>query len=374
MEANNEMDFTIDARKESLNPKTITNYKNSYKRLRGLTGKDIKDMTEDEIKETITNAVNKTDPKKLDQPLPITMKQTLLNIAIVIRQVYNKPVEELIHFRTQGKGDLLVEVVEKNKGLKETLPSVKDLVDYTEKLYKEEKWVKYIINYILITFGTRNMDLNVIITTNDKQVNYTDNWLVIRKSSIRYMRYIFKTADKYDCRENEIKSEKFIHAVKQVLGDKESTPLLTTADGERIKEVNLNKYISRATLNELGQTKYFKILLNKDKANIERLSANRGTALTTLIEHYDLDFENAEGKQKEQAKKLTACSRIPKVATGKAKQEKKKTLRDEGIKKAQEQLQAEQLQAEEEFKLKELKLKEPKKRATLKKKKLNIIE
>lgn len=370
----NEMEFTINARKESLNPKTITNYNNSYKRLRGLTGKDIKDMTEDEIKETITNAVNKTDPKKLDQPLPTTMKQTLLNIAIVIRQVYNKPVEELIHFRTQGKEHILEAVVEKNKELKETLPSVKDLVDYTEKLYKEEKWIKYIINYILITFGTRNMDLNVIITKNDRQVNYTDNWLVLRKSSVRYMRYIFKTADKYDCRENEIKSEKFIHAVKQVLGDKESTPLLTTADGERIKEVNLNKYISRATFNELGQTKYFKILMNKDKANIERLSANRGTALTTLVEHYDLDFENAEGKQKEQAKKLTACSRIPQVATGKAKQEKKKTLREEGIKKAQEQLQAEQLQAEEEFKLKELKLKEPKKRTTLKKKKLNIVE
>lgn len=377
MATTNEIEFLVETRKGSLSANTITNYKNYYRRLRTLIPTQIKDTSEETIITAIRQAVytadDTKDETKIGKALPVSVKQSLLNVAIVIRQVYNKPIADLIDFRTASKDDLLEANVERNKSLKETLPTYKVLVDYTEQLLKDEKWEKYIINYLLISFGVRNMDLDLTITRNASIVNNKDNWLILRKNSVRYMRYVFKTADTFECRENEIKSEKFIYAVEEIIGDKTSIPLLRTADGERIKKVNLNKYISRATYDELGQGAYFKISLNKNKADIERLSANRGTSSKNVIEYYDVDFKNEEGKQKAlqkandsviDNKKMPCKSKIPKGESGVERKQAKKQLKQQEIANAHTIIEAEK--AEEQPK--------PKKRLTIKKKKLVIVE
>ena len=372
MATTNELEFTIENRKDSLSEKTITNYANYYKRLRALLPHDVKDMSEDDIIEAIKNAVNTTDKKKMNEPLPATTKQSLLNVAIVIRQVYKKDIGDLIQYRTASKDDVLEANVARNKELKETLPTVKQLIEYTDKLYEEGKYAKYILNYLMLAFAVRNMDLNVIITKKANDVNNKDNWLVLRNNSVRYLRYVFKTADTYDCRENEIKSDKFIKAVKELLGDKEQTYLLTTADGERIKEVNLAKYISRATMNELGQSAYFKILLNKNKQDIEKLSSNRGTSLNNVVEYYDIDFTNEEGKQKKKQaqRNTTACKKIPSGEDGKTKKALKKQKKEEGLAKAHATISGSEAEESEE----EVEVKAPAKSKKLKGKKKLVVE
>jgi len=335
-----EIDYLLTTRASSLKETTLDNYKNYYRRLRLLVRRPIIDTAEAEIIRDIDNGTytdaDTKNPAKIGLKLPVSIKSSILNVAIVIRQLYNLPVDKLILYRKSLKGDILEANVDRAKELKDTLPTYKTLVDYTDKLFEEGQYVKYVINYLLISLGVRNMDLNLIITRDNSLVNNTDNWLVIRKTSIRYLRYNFKTADAYECRENEIKNDKLRQSLEEILGEDDETYLLQTADGERLKTVNLNKYISRATYKGLGQAKYFKIMLNRNKTDIERLSVNRGTNFKTMIEHYDISFKDLEGKQKAlrladklKDKSAVCRSKIPEGESGadrlKAKATKKKT-------------------------------------------------
>lgn len=307
----------------SLNERTKVNYKNSYIRIMTLTNnKEVISLTEDKLIKLIQNAVNLTDPKKLNQPLPVSVKQTLLNVIIVIREVYDKPIDELKAFRDMSKTDLMEEIMEKNDILKETLPTAKELESYTEELFTKKQYVKYVINYLLITYNVRNMDLNLLITRNGKLNKENENFIVIRANTLLYIRYNFKTADKYICRTNEIKSVKMREAVSFILGEEETKPLLTKLNGDRLTNVNLNLYISRATYKQLGQTKYFKIMLQKSNANTEQMSVNRGSNLKTILEYYDIDFKNEEGNQEKQNAMALKCNK-----TIKAKVLQKKELK-----------------------------------------------
>ena len=361
-----EIDYLLKTRAGSLKETTLDNYKNYYRRLRLLVRRPIVDTAESEIIRDIDNGVYTDDdtknPAKIGLKLPVNIKSSILNVAIVIRQLYALPVDKLILYRKSLKGDILEANVDRAKDLKDTLPTYKTITDYTDKLFDDGKYVKYVINYLLISLGVRNMDLNLIITRDNSLVDSSDNWLVIRKTSIRYLRYNFKTADAYECRENEIKNDKLRQSLEAILGDDDQTYLLQTADGERLKTVNLNKYISRATYKDLGQAKYFKIMLNRNKTDIERLSVNRGTNFKTMIEHYDINFKDLEGKQKAlkladklKDKSAVCRSKIPEGESGadrlKAKATKKKceiqkshtelaenkTKLDEAIKLAREQ-------------------------------------
>lgn len=324
-----EIDFMLKSR-ATLNVKTKTNYKNYYIRMRALLENDIIKTDNDDIITAIKNATN----------IPVSVKQSLLNICIVIKQVYNLSVEELIKYRSIGKEDILEATLEKNKQLKEELPKIKTLIDYTDELYDKGLWRNYIVNYLLLTFGVRNMDLNLTITKEASEVNNKDNWLVVRKTSIRYMRYVFKTADTYECKDNEIKSQRFIHAVEEYLGGEEKKYLLLTTKGERIDENNLNKYIIRMTYKQLGQSKYFKILVVSNKKDLDQLSVNRGTAKKTIEQNYDLEFKNVEGKAKKTDGFKKCKSKIPSGETAEEKKERKKKEKENELTKAHEFLKS----------------------------------
>ena len=100
MATTNEIEFLVETRKGSLSANTITNYKNYYRRLRTLIPTQIKDTSEETIITAIRGAVytadDTKDETKIGKALPVSVRQSLLNVAIVIRQVYNKSIAELI--------------------------------------------------------------------------------------------------------------------------------------------------------------------------------------------------------------------------------------------------------------------------------------
>jgi hypothetical protein len=294
----------------SLNERTKVNYVNCYKRIMTLTNnKEVISLTENKLIKLIQNAVNLTDHKKLNQPLPVSMKQSLLNVIIVIREIYDKSIDELKAYRDMSKGDLMEEIMAKNEELKESLPTPKELETYTDDLFTKGKHVKYVINYLLINYNVRNMDLNLLITRNGRLKKENENFLIIRANSLLYVRYNFKTAEKYICRTNEIRSVKMHEAVSSILGAEETKPLLTKLNGERLTDANLNLYISRATYKQLGQSKYFKTMLQRPNANVEQMSVNRGSSLNTILEYYDIDFNNEELKQEKQNVMTLKCNK-----------------------------------------------------------------
>lgn len=313
---------------EELNPKTITNYRNYYKRLRALLDAEVRHTSNAKLVDKIKDA-READKKTNElKDIPVSVKASLLNIAILIKTAYRENTDELIEYRKRNKVLVMDDSVEKNKGLKETLPTIKQLTDFTEEAYENEEWVKYVINYLLITFGVRNMDINTIITKDGKEVKANDNWLVVRGNSVKYIRFIFKTKDTYNCSENEIKSKKFNHAIREILGDEDQKPLLTY-EGERIAESSLNRFVSKYTYEGIGQAKYFKVLATSNKKDIEKLSIDRGTAIGTIITNYDLDFGNLHEKAKENAVKLREkCSKLVKKIPVAERAEAKKTKRE----------------------------------------------
>jgi hypothetical protein len=322
----------IKEKKPDLSAKTLTNYRNIYKRLREIfkKKKENKDEDEDEYEYedivTLSNAeiikgIEESRNEKTNEPNTPAAKQTLLNVAIVLKQVFStekKPiiVEPLIEQRTQYIKDIKQHTAEvTNKDLKESLPTYKQLVTFRDNLFKDGKFTDYVINYLLMT-GVRNKDVNAIITRSDKDLKKDKNYLIINKASVKYIRDDYKTKEKYHTKKEVIKDKKLIEALNALLGDKEELPLLNTG-GQQIAETSLSKFVSTRTLDGIGQASIFKVMINAQPKKNEKLAAMRGTDLQIVKEFYDVNFKNEAGKMevKKRGRKPKAKTEEPKAET-----------------------------------------------------------
>ena len=323
----NEINHTLRVR-TSLKETTKVIYMNAYKKLRAITKKDIIDLSEEEITDFIFEK----------SELKTSAKLTLLNIAIVIREVYDLPIEELKSVRTNSSGELKVESVLKNEELKHDLPSFQELLDFVNNLYEKGEYVKYIVNYLMVTFSVRNMDLNLQIVKSSKGITNKDNWIVLNKNNADYIRYVYKTADTHDAKINQISSKQFLHAIREVMGDKDSVFLLKKQDGSRINVITLNNVISRMTFknevfkNGIGQANILKIILNEktDIKTFAKVSKNRGTSIAVLNSNYNLNLPD-EVVETKTALKTTALKRIPAGETGQEKKQLKLKMKTEEL-------------------------------------------
>ena len=253
-------------------------YKTQYTKLRNLLGKDVSEASEKKIIDTV-----------LEQPNN-NQKQALINIGILIRRINKNSTTKLEALREKLKGNLKVDVKEKNAVLKDTLPSYEELVEYTEYLWDKSEWTDYIINYLLLNYQVRNEDLVFGIVdkkrlTKDKDKNYM--WLSPKK--VVYTRNVYKTASTYGKKTNIITDPKFILAMKRVYAcakrDEECGVFIPTLS-------QTGYYIKKATFKQLGEGNYIKIVINhfrKDFTKLKEISDNRGTSLTTLAENYDIE-------------------------------------------------------------------------------------
>ena len=268
---------------DSLTSQTLVNYANTYKRLRKLTGVRLTELSDAELIKFISDA-----------DVSVGAKITLLVTATNVFVSQSRDVVALQRYRK-----LLNEALKDanaTKAITNELPPASALIKYTAELYKRKKYREFVINYLMITYGVRNMDLNLIITAPRKLITDDENYLIIGKKSVSYIRNNFKTSAVYGSRKHIIKDKKFMTAVTELLGDKPETPLLTQKNGERIAENTLGTYVKRLTYNGLGEGKYFKIIVSADgKANFERLTASRGTSTQVALEHYDQSFKNEAG-------------------------------------------------------------------------------
>lgn len=273
---------------QSIGDATKRSYKSMYKRLLKLTdGEPILNMSEDRLIKTI----NQDD-------IPPQSKNALLSVLAYIRKSKGLTNEKLFRFRdTTLFKEKIAYKEQKNKTLKEELPSFETIENYTKTLYQKDQYVSYIINFLMIRFGLRNKDLNLVIT-NNQDVTYVNdksniNYLYITKRYIVYVRNDYKTHSTYGKQKHKIEKSQFTRAVKAVIGDAYEKPLLKLADGDGVSEDSVSKIIQRFTYNNLGEGKYFKIQIQdlKQQGNIRRireLSKSRGTDLEIVFSEYDI--------------------------------------------------------------------------------------
>jgi len=292
----NELDTMLNGREETLKPATKVNYRNTYARLRLLTGSPLSNLTDDEIILAIDTA-----------DITPSAKITLLIIAINIFKSQLRNADILYAFRDELNAILRDHNAERAKT--NALPTGAILLKYLDTLFATGKYREYIVNYLLINYGVRNQDLNLIVSRDDSVVNNQDNFIILKNKTANYMRYVYKTSDVYGARNTKITSKQFIMAITFLLGDKKQIYLLSLKNGNRIADTGLGMSVKRMTLDGLGQSAYFKIMLSHNgKEQFEKLTASRGTDAKTALEYYSLDYKNELGAEQKSASEMNVKS------------------------------------------------------------------
>jgi len=262
---------------EGKSANTIKTYKSQYNKLYKLLGKNIGETSEAKLLSNIDRIDN------------VNGRQALINIAIQIRRLNKLSVVKLEAQREKNKHTLIDNIKDTNLKLQNSLPSYKVLVEYMEALYEASSWTDYIINYLLINYQVRNLDLLFDIVklkrdTKDTTKNYI--WLSPKKAV--YIRNVYKTAGTYHKKIITITDPKFMTAMKRVFACQKHNETC----GVFIPNPDqLGYYISKATYKQIGEGAYFKVVVAHFRDNLDKIkeiSENRGTNITTILGSYDI--------------------------------------------------------------------------------------
>ena len=271
---------------------TQTVYNSNYKKLRELLHDDIVNVSQKKVIELLEENFSNRNTQS-----------ALLNIAYLIRKNNDMAIQELESFRKKNQTIIKDKIYETNSNLVDSLPSYATLVNYTEDLLKNEKYIQYVINYLLLHCQVRNADLAfdfVLLKrdTKDKTKNYL--WFSSKSKTVHYIRNVYKTSKivkpdgtttGYGQKIIKITDPKFINVMKILVNfqKKENKPIVFIPNNE-----NVAYYIKKMTYEGLGETAYFKIVVNhfrKDPNMLKQISYNRGTDINTILESYDIESE-----------------------------------------------------------------------------------
>lgn len=203
---------------------------------------------------------------------PIRKQIDLLNVIIVIRKQLNEPIEDFIKYRDILRPILQEAVHEKLNDL--YVMNITNFKKLMNDLYKEKKYLEYILNYLCFTYGVRNEDLNLSIGTID------DNYLIQEGNKIIYVRQKYKTHSTYGTKEHIIKDKKFIESYNEL-------PKGKIYEGKQITNFLKKKLI-------IPEGNIFKMLIKhyeetNDIKSIKRLSNTRGTSIPTILSNYNIN-------------------------------------------------------------------------------------
>lgn len=258
---------------------TVVNYRRQYKKLRELLDKDISTTGE----KIILLAVKTVDNAN--------SKQALLNIGIVVKKLYDKPHSVLVNERDKNKLLVDIQTKETNVDLQTKLPPFKKILEYTDKLYDDNKFIEYIINYLLTNYFVRNKDLLFEIVERKKDMidpNKNYIWKPKNNKRVNYVRQDYKTVNIYGRKSIDITEPKFILAIKRVFNcQKYSLPC-----GDIIPtESQVGYYVKQMTMNELGENNYYKSAIEyyrDDLQKLKQMTMYRGSSLDVMSRSYDI--------------------------------------------------------------------------------------
>jgi len=258
---------------------TVVNYRRQYKKLRELLDKDISTTGE----KIILLAVKTVDNAN--------SKQALLNIGIVVKKLYDKPHSVLVNERDKNKLLVDIQTKETNVDLQTKLPPFKKILEYTDKLYDDNKFIEYIINYLLTNYFVRNKDLLFEIVERKKDMtdaNKNYMWKPKHGKKVQFVRQDYKTVNIYGKKTIDITEPKFILAIKRVFNcAKYSLPC-----GDIIPtESQVGYYVKQMTMNELGENNYYKSAIEyyrDDLQKLKQMTMYRGSSLDVMSRSYDI--------------------------------------------------------------------------------------
>jgi len=268
---------------------TKNNYTSYYNRLLSMLGTD-----------TVIENSNKVliDTLNSSNISPNSIK-TFITVIIRIKRNAGVNIDSLISYRN---GKLTKEInqydIEKKIELNETLPSYDEVKKYMNTFLNDDKHQAYIINFLLLNYGVRNADINLLITT-DKSVTLKRNtlkmnYLYVTPRYIIYQRNDYKTASVYGRKTYKIINLSFRNSVSILLANRTECSLLFDCDGDTYNDKQVGNRVLSVTYNNIGETSYFKLLIKhyQQEQNISMirfLSQSRGTDLNTVYKYYNIN-------------------------------------------------------------------------------------
>lgn len=209
----------------------------------------------------------------------------MLNLIIVIRNELELSIEKLKEYRTELKQQQKAHQVNKMADAGDKLMTYEDFVKALQEAYNKQEWKKYIVNYLIMTYGVRNKDLNLEIVKTKKEMKEGNNYLLLKKDKVIFIRDDYKTHKTYGKKTHEIHDKLFYEAVKK------------TGLGKLIAEQQISNGLRKLYINKMGEAKIFKMMIDKyydddDSASIKRLAADRGTSLSVVQGFYNVNAED----------------------------------------------------------------------------------
>tara|TARA_R110000868_G_scaffold167194_2_gene401488 strand:- start:1412 stop:2227 length:816 start_codon:yes stop_codon:yes gene_type:complete len=224
--------------------------------------------------EKLINKVDKTS-SKLD----------LLNLIIVIGEMPDKTMIELKQLRKELQHLRVENNIEKMNIKGDTLLKYDIFQQMLNDFYEKKKYKAYILNYLMVTYGLRNLDLDVIICHKKcDDIDDKKNYLIVSGQKVKYIRNVYKTSKKYGPKEHNIKgNEKLIEAIKKV------------PTGHILEQSNTIGNELRKLL-IMKEADSFKMVIDhyydlEDTKKINELSESRGTSIGTIRNFYNINAE-----------------------------------------------------------------------------------
>ena len=209
----------------------------------------------------------------------------LLNVVIVLRTIEQLPTDRLKGYRTELGKERLSNQIGKMNALKDTLMSIPDFTAELMKAYEAGEYKKFLVNYVMLTFGTRNLDIDATIVRSKKDATDPDkNYLILSKGKVTWVRNKYKTVKSFGKQEHTITDPEFVNAVKKV------------GPGPLFAEGQLSNGMRKILINSMNEARVFKALIDaafdkKDTVRINELSKSRGTSINTIRNFYDINSE-----------------------------------------------------------------------------------
>jgi hypothetical protein len=211
-----------------------------------------------------------------------------LNMIILLRRDNNLDFDKLVKLRNDLREEIILIRKENMSTTKNNLPTYTEIVDKLNEL----SGIRYILNYLLITYGLRNKDINLLYVNKLPSDKEDENYLVQTKNSIKLDINDYKTDNTFGNKSITITDNKFKEELNK-LNLKPNTYLLPKKNGDKLKLNSFNDKVIALTIDGLGETKIFKILVKhlldkKDFGKLEELVNTRGTSLATIMKSYNV--------------------------------------------------------------------------------------
>jgi hypothetical protein len=245
-------------------------------------------------KKTIENHIRNLDnyPKKVGESQRIIINQLNLNQTWARRLSRANTLSKYLQFKNLPNDEIVAYIKSANEAIQaeskirqanmaddKTLPTVRELKNEMNSLYDKGDYRGYCILYLFITYQVRNMDLIAQVVKSKKETNETDNWFIVGRKQVTFIRNKYKTKEQYGTKTHIIKNEKFMTAIKTM------DHLLKESD-------NIDRVVKKVTheFGGINEGTIAKIMLkaNNTMNGLRRISRNRGTDMTTLVENYNI--------------------------------------------------------------------------------------